>query len=191
MRNKILNIVGIIGCMLIIPVLIVTLTMTIQRFVEPNVPPGFMGYVPLAVSSGSMSPEFDTNDMIIINKNADLSNLEISDVITYWSDDVLVTHRIIDIEVNDSGESIYVTQGDANNTPDSLRVSVDMILGVYVNRIPNVGEISFFLSTTSGKLVCIMMFAVIILAVCIIWVYRKNMKLQRQLHGFAVKVDAN
>lgn len=180
--GKVLNVAGIIGCILILPVLIIMMTMMIQRCFEPHMPPNFMGYTPLAVSSGSMSPVFDVNDMIIVDANS-VESVADGDIISYWSGDVLITHRIIATEVSELGELVYVTQGDANNAPDSVRVTTDQIYGLYVGHIPLLGGLSLFLVSQTGIITCVIIMC--LLAVCCLCVYfhKKYRALQVKLNA--------
>ena len=80
------------------------------------------GFSVLSVNSGSMLPELQVGDIIIIKE---CSEYEIGDIITYNVDDeYLVTHRIIEKE-----ENYFVLKGDSNNTRDNLQVTKDKIEG--------------------------------------------------------------
>ena len=178
--GKVLNAIGTVGCILILPVLLLLLTMMIQRCFEPNVPPNFMGYTPLAVSSGSMSPTFEVNDMIIVDAN-DVETVDVGDIISYWSGDALVTHRIIAAEMSEANGTVYVTQGDANNSPDMVRVTVDQIYGKYVMHVPLVGGASLFLASSAGVITCVVVICVVIIACLCVYFSKKYKMLQSQL----------
>lgn len=59
LKYRVLDIIGIILCILLLPMVIINMTMAIQSVTQPDVPPNFMGYTPLIVTSGSMTPSFD------------------------------------------------------------------------------------------------------------------------------------
>ncbi len=103
-----------------------------------------------SVGSGSMTPTFDTGDLIVdkpINTLA-AAHLHKGQIITFLaSPDVgttsglVVTHRIYAVMpgqlVNGVSTVEYRTKGDANNAPDPGLVAPSAILGVYHGvRIP-------------------------------------------------------
>lgn len=76
----------------------------------------------LLICSGSMEPELEIGDIIIIKK---YDNYEVGDIVTYLDDDnILVTHRIIE-----KTENGFVLKGDNNNTKDKEIVNKDIIAG--------------------------------------------------------------
>ena len=50
---------------------------------------------------------------------------------------------------------MFYTKGDANNANDRLPVEQDAIIGKYHSKIPYVGNITMFLSTSNGLIVCV------------------------------------
>lgn len=76
----------------------------------------------LIVNSGSMYPEIDVGDAIIILKK---QNYNVGDIITYLVENkYLVTHRIIDKK-----EDNFITKGDYNNSKDKEKVKKENIQG--------------------------------------------------------------
>lgn len=104
---------------------------------NPNSVPAIGPYKFMAVLSGSMSPTFNVYDMII-DKKADTNKLNKGDVITYWSGDVLVTHRVVEVREKDN-KRVFKTKGDANNVEDDQLVEASNIEGIYLFRIPYMG----------------------------------------------------
>lgn len=93
--------------------------------------PSVFGYSYLQVDSGSMAPEIHTGDAILIHKE---DMYEPQDVITFYQDDLYITHRIQKIEGNK-----YFTKGDANNASDPRQVFFNDIYGKVVWTIPKGG----------------------------------------------------
>lgn len=117
------------------------------------------GFTPLTVQSESMAPTFDQDDLIII-KQCDLSTLEVGDIVTFHAiidnQYALNTHRIISInEVN--GLNSYTTKGDNNELADQHVIADGDIVGKYVGKIPYMGKVIGFLSSTWGFLVVIVL----------------------------------
>lgn len=156
-RATVLNIIGTILCVLLLPVVVANMTMAIQAVVNPDSPPNFLGYTPLIVNSGSMEPAFDTNDLVVVKTAADPENLEVGDVICYLTGQSLVTHRIVGVEYAEDQTVMYVTQGDANNVADSVRVLPEQIIGVYVTHFDNLGGFALFMQTPFGMLLCVVL----------------------------------
>lgn len=89
-----------------------------------------LGYSYFQVSTGSMSKTIEIDDIIIVK--LDNNNIEKNDIITFKSDENLVTHRVIDIK-----DDTYITKGDNNNTEDDP-IKKDDIIGKVIFIINNV-----------------------------------------------------
>lgn len=97
------------------------------------------GYQVLRVLTSSMEPTISENTCIIIKK-VPVEDLKVGDVITFTSDDPQIqglynTHRIHDI-VEENGETLYVTKGDAIDAVDAYPVHQDQVAGIYVRELP-------------------------------------------------------
>lgn len=80
----------------------------------------------LTVISGSMEPSLPTGTLIMVRPPGD-KLFAPNDIITFRKDDILITHRIIDVGYD--GNFYYVTQGDANSNPDPDPVRPQQVLG--------------------------------------------------------------
>lgn len=149
-----LNVLGVVLCLLFIPIIILNVVMIVRSYTESDKIPSVFGYSPVIVLSGSMSPTFETGDMIMI-KETDPETLQVGDVICYLEEEVAVTHRIIEIQ-NDNGNVYYITQGDANNTEDVTPVVASQIQGKYTGtHFAGLGDFAIFLQSTPGMLIFI------------------------------------
>lgn len=155
--------IGVALCVIFIPLLLINVTLIVKSYTNPNQVPDFMGYKPFIVLSGSMEPEIMTGDMVLV-KNTDAGNLQKGDVISYKSGEAVITHRIIDVKAED-GEVCYVTQGDANDSPDQTMVRPADVEGIYRRRIPGMGKAAMFMQTTTGMII----FVVCPLLLFIVW----------------------
>ena len=120
------------------------------------------------IVSPSMVPTINVLDVVVTMRVNSPEDLEKGDIITFNSTDyrysgVLVTHRIVDIEKTTSGEYLYTTKGDNNNTQDSSRISFDEIYGRVIFRIPKIGYIQYYLSSILGWVAIIIVPAVMII----------------------------
>lgn len=100
------------------------------------------GFRTFTVMSGSMEPNYPVGGMIYV-KPVDYQSLQVGDVISYVANDdkTVVTHRIVDIEVDQNDASVwrFKTKGDANSTADAKLVHYKNVLGTPVITIPLIG----------------------------------------------------
>lgn len=76
------------------------------------------------IRTGSMEPEIPVGTVVVADRYAEP---EIGAVFAYQSGGNIIIHRIIGID-----EGGYVTKGDANPTPDAVRVTREQIRGKVV-----------------------------------------------------------
>ncbi|MBP5684468.1 MAG: signal peptidase I [Bacilli bacterium] len=114
-------------------------------------PPLYNAYI---IVSQSMTPAIKVNDAIII-KRLDAEDLNVGDVITYYSQNpdyygIMITHRILEKIKNNNGTYSFVMKGDYNLTQDPLTVSENQVYGKVIMRIPKIGIIQTLLSSYLG-----------------------------------------
>lgn len=157
-RSAALTVVGGILCVLLGFLLVCNLTIIVKGTLHPEKPPSVLGVTPLVVLSGSMSGtqagHIETGDLIFVGP-ADPDQLTVGDVIAYMSGGGTVTHRITAISTNADGALQFTTKGDANNTEDTDPVTEDQLVGVYLGRLPKVGDFALFLQQPLGMLLFI------------------------------------
>lgn len=148
--KKILSIICII---ILLPVLFVNSVILINSWIHPDKIPSFFGWKPFIVLSGSMESEIYSGDIVVV-KEVDKENLKVNDVIAFKNDDIVVTHRIVEI-VNENGTTKYITKGDNNNTQDKDYVLPENVEGLYQFKVSNLGNLAMFIQTPTGMLVCL------------------------------------
>lgn len=116
-------------------------------------------YNAFIIVSQSMYPTLKVNDAII-TKKVDGSDLKINDIITFISSDsrysgFTITHRIVEKAKLSDGTYLFKTKGDYNNVTDSSMVNESDITGKVIFKIPMLGYIQYFLSTSFGWLLVI------------------------------------
>ena len=131
------------------------------------------------VLTGSMEGEEEdsirTNSVIAIKtvpKDAEearkfIDELEAGDIITFYdtslgADDIVVTHRIVEIRQTSGGTS-FITKGDANNTQDASPVDESDVIGVVTGSNYAFGAFLTFLTSTTGIVVCLIVPAAVIM----------------------------
>ena len=136
--HRIFTIVGIVLCVILIPILIINCVMIVKSFMNLEEVPGVFGYKPMIVLTDSMFPVIEKGD-IIISEEIDPKKVEIGDVISFkdpasfnGKDDFsVVTHRVVDITKDEEGKLLFITKGDFNHTYDKEPVPAANLVGVY------------------------------------------------------------
>lgn len=128
--------------------------------------PLFNAYI---IVSPSMVPTIQVQDAIVIRRVTD-DDLEIGSIITFSSTSsvypgLTVTHRIVGKQMSQSGKYVYRTKGDNNSREDYSLLTIDDIYGKVILKIPKLGYIQKFLTTSTGA------FLFIILPASVIVVY--------------------
>lgn len=117
------------------------------RYVTGEIQPAVFGWSWAVVVSGSMSPEIQVDDLVVIHEQ---ERYAVGDIISFESGRSLVTHRIVEQE----GEA-YRTKGDFNNTVDRDPVAGENIVGKVVKIIPGMGRYLDFLRTPLGMTILV------------------------------------
>lgn len=110
--------------------------------------PSVFGFSVLQVKTGSMLPDYEIGT-IVITKNVDANDLQVGDVISFYSLDQDIsgevnTHRIEKIEHGgDDNAPYFTTKGDNNTQVDKQKVWPSQI----------VGKVVYNLGTVSGSVI--------------------------------------
>ena len=104
-------------------------------FTKQGETPSLGGYTVFRITTGSMKPSYDTDTLILVKKT-DPSEIQVGDVISFYSSDPALdgavnTHRVTKIE-QDGTEWKYTTKGDANNVPDQYGTDSEALIGKVV-----------------------------------------------------------
>ena len=104
-------------------------------FTKQGETPSLGGYTVFRITTGSMKPSYDTDTLILVKKT-DPSEIQVGDVISFYSadpalDGAVNTHRVTEKE-QDGTEWRYTTKGDANNVPDQYGTDSDALIGKVV-----------------------------------------------------------
>lgn len=166
--KKIINII--INVILVISI-IVAAVCTYVSFVSTsgNGVPSVLGARIFSIQTESMYPTLEPGDLIIDTAIKDTSELEVGDVITYWTvingERVLNTHRIVEI-YDGGGHLIFETRGDNNAQSDPLTVHESELVGQYNGlKVSGLGKVFDYLQTSTGFLI------VVVIPVAIFFLY--------------------
>ncbi len=136
-RFKVLRIIkNIILGTLIAFFTLVLITSMIARFTGSS--PSLFGHSLYRVSSGSMRPELEVGDVILV-RDCDGKQVEKDDIVTYVAQSgemkgLLITHRVVKAPYQQGDEYYVVTKGDANDAEDDP-VNVSQIQGKMLFKI--------------------------------------------------------
>ncbi len=176
LKHKIFTIVGIVLCVILLPMLIVNVIMIVNSYANKDEAPSVGKYIPFIVQSGSMSGVIEGGDIIITTK-IEPADVKLDDIITFYdpkgSGTSVVTHRVIEIETKD-GKLVFTTVGDVvmneniekygtkEEIPAEVMKSIvevvpeEKVISKYSFRIPVLGHVSLFMSTIPGFIVCVL-----------------------------------
>lgn len=167
-EEKIKNIVNIIISIMLVIVMTYNISLIIQKIIYKEKTPSFIGIKTYVVISGSMKPNIEIGDVVIVKKEKELKE---GDIISYRKGKSVITHRITSI-IEENGEKIYKTKGDNNNTEDSEQIINEIIEGKVIKIIPKIGNIVFILKNKITILI-----AIILLCKYAINSYKKNQRI--------------
>ena len=175
-----------------IPILAINLTLIIKSYTNKDDVPSLGGYLPLIVLTDSMYPEIHGGDLIICHKG-EPEEVQEGDIIAYFdpagNGTTIVSHRVVKVTEKD-GEISYITKGDANNTEDMFPVTEDDLVGVYIKRIPGVGNVAMFMQSTTGLIVCVLLPIILLVAYDIIRRRKYDKKKQDDMAELMAELQA-
>ncbi|MFL6492128.1 MAG: signal peptidase I [Nitrososphaera sp.] len=119
------------------------------------------------VSSGSMVPVLNVNDVLIVRDGGSWEGLTIGDIIVFnrpVGEDRVIVHRIADIDVDGDGERVVRTRGDAN--PASIPgtdypIKQDNYIGKVIYVIPGIGVITKVISPPVNYIIIAIILAIL------------------------------
>lgn len=126
----------------IVLVLVIVLAASVMVLVGVNAKSGkattILGYGFMVVKTGSMSEEYPVGTVVVI-KDVDAAGLEKGDVITFYTsnpslNNMIVTHRIVEVKNDGDGTYSYVTKGDSNEINDEYPAQSEKIIGKVVGK---------------------------------------------------------
>lgn len=99
---------------------------------------GVFPIYPSVIATGSMIPMIQPGDVILIDKRVDTNQLQKGQVIQFKRENILISHRIVDI-FETAGEKSYETRGDNNSGPDTELVKPEDVKGEIIGVVPKIG----------------------------------------------------
>jgi signal peptidase I len=129
LKKVILNIINVVSVLIIVLAVVVMLSVLMT---DSGQAPSVLGYSMFRVTTGSMEPTISVDSLIVVHQT-DLDELEVGDVISFYSQDpslagMVNTHRIVSIE-QDGEHTYFTTRGDANNVDDRYVTTQEEFIG--------------------------------------------------------------
>lgn len=156
-RHRVFTVVGIVLCVVLIPILVINVTLIIKSYTNSDEVPKIGGYCPLIVLTGSMEPEIRSGDLIIC-KQIDSEQVKVDDVIAFFdpasNNNSVLTHRVVEV-IENAGSLSFKTKGDANNAADTELVPANNLVGIYKCKISGAGNVAMFMQTPTGLVICV------------------------------------
>ncbi len=103
---------------------------------------GVFPIYPSVVLTGSMEPLIQPGDAVLIRKFSsedEIYHLSKNDIINFKREDISITHRIVAVLYDESGNVSFQTKGDNNQSPDDIIVQPQDLNGIVENVVPKVG----------------------------------------------------
>ena len=150
--RRVLNILGIVICVLLIPILVVNGTLLVKSFINPDVPPDFMGYIPLVAGNDDMAPAFYEEDLVIVTSTDVPEELEIGTIACFKFNGKAIIRRIVDTELSDKFGVVYITKGDADEEELPIRFAAAQVVGVYEKHYDGLGAYVLFMQSPTSIL---------------------------------------
>lgn len=199
--NKALTIVGIILCVIMLPILIVNVTMIIKSYTNPEKYPTFAGYTMMIVLSPSMEDTIMTGDLIVVKtaepddiKGESATGAQDGDIISFFDPDSekqsVLTHRCVEVTTDKDGKLAFKTKGDNNVSEDMSLAPADNLIGTYITRVPGAGNVAMWLQTTPGLIVCVAVPIVLLVAYDLIMKKRYDKTKKKDTDALLAELEA-
>ncbi|MBQ8338109.1 MAG: signal peptidase I [Oscillospiraceae bacterium] len=202
LRNKI---VSIAATVLLAVTVLLCLSCVVQVLSKGYV--SLFGHSFFRVVTGSMEPTLSVGELIV-TKDEPIDRVAVGDIVSFRSQSAdmlgtIITHRVVEIDVNDSGETLLLTKGDANLSVDGRYVSDDNFIGrvIWTSDDSVVAAVLSFISGRYGFVACIVLPSVLLLSLILsqsISAIKSDMKKlveslekQKQVDSAAKKTEDN
>lgn len=183
-RRIVVNTIAIVVCILLFPILLINCTLLVKSVFSPNEVPTIFGRAPMVVLTKSMEPTIEAGDLIVCEV-VKTEDVKVGDVISFFDPDssgtAVVTHRVVEIEVDEkTGAISFRTKGDNNNLEDRTSVPSKNLVGIWredgtLNRFHGLGHVVLFMQSAWGMLLCI---GLPVAAIGVVWFVNKKKKEQ-------------
>ena len=127
--------------------------------------PRVTGATPYTVLTGSMTPSLPPGTLAVV-RPVPVEDIEVGSVITYQlqsGEPAVVTHRVVEVRNDLTGETGWRTQGDANDLADPDWVRPEQVRGEVWYAVPKVGHVGTWLDAAQRNLAARLVGAALVL----------------------------
>ena len=117
-------------------IVLILLLVAIQRFSNNQIALG--GFRMFNILTGSMEPDYKVGD-VLISKEIDPAEIQLGDDIVYEGKeepftDLIVTHRVVDLNEEEDGTYKFITRGLANDVDDPI-ITESQVYGKIIYKV--------------------------------------------------------
>ena len=132
----------------VVLILIATLMINIIGAKMKGRVPSVFGYSVLNIITGSMGEQMPVGSYILVKK-VEPEQIKENDIICFYSTEPEIygmpnTHRVVEPPIVKDGRIEFVTKGDASDRPDEYNALGENLIGLYVERIDWLEDLSDF-----------------------------------------------
>ncbi len=143
------GVVGIVLCVVCIPLLVLNFVMIIKGFVRPNEVPSVFNFCPIIEGNdlmASSSTRIKEGDLLFFRKgNADYTLGEDGTIVAIMTNNgTVIVRRLIGSRTGADGKELYVADAENHEDYTRVEVSTDDIVGVYAGRMAGMGKLIMF-----------------------------------------------
>jgi signal peptidase len=148
-NQKIKKILCIILYIMLIPIILFSILLFVLELGDKDEFPSSLNIELYTISSDSMKPRLNINDVVIVKKGYESSQYKKGNIITFIREDgEIITHRIERI-VERNSVKYYITKGDNNELEDEYTITDNDIIGKVIYTMPKLG---LFMKLLKNKL---------------------------------------
>ncbi len=106
--------------------------------------PRIAGATPYTILTSSMEPQYPPGTLVVVRKTP-VDQIGVGSVITFQLESgksTVVTHRVVKKSTAADSETVFTTQGDANDGPDAEPVLPVQVKGTVWYAVPKLGWVS-------------------------------------------------
>ena len=164
--HRALTVIGILLCVLLIPILVLNITLIVKSYTEPDKVPSIFGTLPMLVSDDSMEPDIMKGDLVIA-KTTTAAEIKDGDIILFFDTNKnnkgkVLTQRVVKTIVDDKGVISWETErlgkhaeGEKENQAVFTVPEKNLVGRWGGTRIPVLGSVAIFMQTIPGMLICV------------------------------------
>ena len=134
----------------------------------PFVVPKVIGVNVYEVVTSSMAPELPVGSVVYV-QTCKADEVKVGDIISFYvgtDEENIISHRVVEINVDEQGTFFFTTKGDANSDIDSVPIDIKHLVGKVKFKINNVSWLVRLFDTSTGIIILI---GLILISLCLIF----------------------